>query len=134
MLPKDQPNIGDAAARRIPVGDRARGAVCRRAVAGDPGAVLPGELKVHSSSVGNRRERRERLPTEYSGAETEIGFNAQYLLDFLRASPQENVAFEFSDATERRRDAAGRRRRQRPVPVCGHADADLSRRSRVAVV
>ena len=27
----------------------------------------------------------------------EIGFNAQYLLDFLRAIPQDNVAFELKD-------------------------------------
>jgi len=28
----------------------------------------------------------------------EIGFNAQYLLDFLRAVPEESVSFHFRDA------------------------------------
>ena len=34
---------------------------------------------------------------EYSGPEVEIGFNAQYLLDFLKAVPEESVAFHFRD-------------------------------------
>ena len=37
------------------------------------------------------------MPAEYSGPQMEIGFNAQYLLDFLRASPEQDVAFHFRD-------------------------------------
>ena len=57
-----------------------------------------------------RAKRRFRPSTQ--GPQTEIGFNAQYLLDFLRASSEENVSFHFSDRTERGRNAAGRRRRR----------------------
>jgi DNA polymerase III subunit beta len=58
--------------------------------------VLPGEVKVHSS-LSDTGESEESIPAEYSGGLVEIGFNAQYLLDFLRAAPDE-VAFHFRDA------------------------------------
>ena len=56
----------------------------------------PGEIKVFSSSV-ETGESEESVPTEYAGPELEIGFNAQYLLDFLRAIPQDEVAFALKD-------------------------------------
>jgi DNA polymerase-3 subunit beta len=37
------------------------------------------------------------VPSEYTGPDIEIGFNAQYLLDFLRAVPQTHVAFGLKD-------------------------------------
>ena len=55
-----------------------------------------GEVKVFSSSV-EMGESEETVPAEYAGPELEIGFNAQYLLDFLRAIPQDRVAFELKD-------------------------------------
>lgn len=55
-----------------------------------------GEVKVFSSSV-ETGESEESVPSEYRGPDLEIGFNAQYLLDFLRAIPQEHVAFELKD-------------------------------------
>jgi DNA polymerase-3 subunit beta len=58
--------------------------------------VLPGEVKVHSS-LSETGESEETIPAEFSGGQVEIGFNAQYLLDFLRAAP-EDVAFHFRDA------------------------------------
>ena len=58
--------------------------------------VLPGEVKVQSS-LSDTGESEETIPIEYTGGQVEIGFNAQYLLDFLRAAP-EDVAFHFRDA------------------------------------
>src|SRR5581483_6267343 len=55
-----------------------------------------GEVKIFSSSV-ETGESEESVPSEYDGPDLEIGFNAQYLLDFLRATPQEHVAFELKD-------------------------------------
>jgi len=55
-----------------------------------------GEVKVFSSSV-ETGESEESVPIEYQGPDIEIGFNAQYLLDFLRAIPQDHVAFELKD-------------------------------------
>jgi len=51
---------------------------------------------VFSSSV-ETGESEESVPTEYAGPELEIGFNAQYLLDFLRAIPHDEVAFALKD-------------------------------------
>jgi len=55
-----------------------------------------GEVKVFSSSV-EMGESEESVTSEYQGPDLEIGFNAQYLLDFLRAIPQNQVAFELKD-------------------------------------
>jgi DNA polymerase-3 subunit beta len=59
--------------------------------------VLKGELKVHSS-ISETGESEETIPVEYGGPDVEIGFNAQYLLDFLRAIDQSEVEFHFKDA------------------------------------
>ena len=56
----------------------------------------PGEVKVFSSSV-EMGESEESVSSEYTGPDLEIGFNAQYLLDFLRVIPQNQVSFELKD-------------------------------------
>ncbi len=56
-----------------------------------------GELKIHSS-VSETGESEESVPTVYDGPAVEIGFNAEYLSDFLRAVPNEEVTFLFKDA------------------------------------
>ncbi len=60
--------------------------------------VCPGEVKIHSS-LSETGESEESIPTEYGGPTTEIGFNAQYMLDFLRASSEENIQLHFKDAS-----------------------------------
>jgi DNA polymerase III subunit beta len=55
-----------------------------------------GEVKVFSSAL-ETGESEESVPGEYSGPDLEIGFNAQYLLDFLRAIPQDKVSFGLKD-------------------------------------
>ena len=47
-----------------------------------------------SAEVG---ESKEVLPIDYKGAATTIGFNAQYLLDFLGTLSAEEIQFEFKD-------------------------------------
>jgi DNA polymerase-3 subunit beta len=42
-------------------------------------------------------EARDKLAVEYKGQDLEIGFNAQYLLDFLTAVASERVVFEIKD-------------------------------------
>src|ERR1700721_1115190 len=55
-----------------------------------------GEVRVVWSSV-ETGESEESVTSEYNGPDLEIGFNAQYLLDFLRAVPQDYVSFELKD-------------------------------------
>ncbi len=59
--------------------------------------ILNGELKIHSS-ISEQGESEETIPVDYSGADVEIGFNAQYLLEFLRAVDQSAIEFHFKDA------------------------------------
>jgi DNA polymerase-3 subunit beta len=42
-------------------------------------------------------EARDKLTVDYKGQDLEIGFNAQYLLDFLTAISSERVIFEIKD-------------------------------------
>ena len=55
------------------------------------------EAVIHSS-ISESGESEENLSVDYSGPTVEIGFNAQYLLDFLRAVTEPAVAFHFKDA------------------------------------
>jgi len=55
-----------------------------------------GEVRIFSSSV-EMGESEESVNSEYQGPDLEIGFNAQYLLDFLRVISQDHVAFELKD-------------------------------------
>jgi DNA polymerase-3 subunit beta len=57
---------------------------------------VEGEVRVFSSSV-ETGESEESVTSEYRGPDLEIGFNASYLLDFLRAIPQDRVAFALKD-------------------------------------
>ncbi len=59
--------------------------------------VLKDELKIHSS-ISETGESEETIPVDYSGDMVEIGFNAQYLLEFLRSVDQSEIEFHFKDA------------------------------------
>lgn len=58
--------------------------------------LADGRLEVSASSP-DLGEARESLPAEYSGEQVEIGFNAQYLLDFLLVAGTEKVSLELKD-------------------------------------
>ncbi len=97
VLPKDHPNV-------VTLGrDELRSAIERVAQFADERSrairlhIGAGELKVHSSA-SETGESEETLGADYSGPETDIGFNAQYMLDFLRATPEANVSFHFRDS------------------------------------
>jgi DNA polymerase-3 subunit beta len=55
------------------------------------------ELKIYSS-ISDTGESEESIPVDYAGETADIGFNAQYILEFLRAIPDEHVRFCFRDA------------------------------------
>jgi DNA polymerase-3 subunit beta len=52
------------------------------------------EITSQNSEVG---EGSETVPVEYAGPEINLGFNSQYLLDFLQSIDSEEVYFEFKD-------------------------------------
>jgi DNA polymerase-3 subunit beta len=58
--------------------------------------LAPGKLDLAASSP-DLGEARESLPADYKGDAVEIGFNAQYLLDFLGAAGTEAISLEVKD-------------------------------------
>jgi DNA polymerase-3 subunit beta len=96
VLPKDQPNFvllnreefRSSIERVSQFSDERSRAIRVR--------VSPGEVRIHSS-VSDTGESEESIPVEYKGPSVEIGFNAQYLVDFLRAVSTEQIAFHFKD-------------------------------------
>jgi DNA polymerase-3 subunit beta len=56
----------------------------------------PNQLVI-SSQNAEEGEARETIQTDYTGEEADIGFNAQYLQDFLNVIGDGAVAFEFKD-------------------------------------
>jgi DNA polymerase-3 subunit beta len=58
---------------------------------------LSKEQLLISSQSAEEGEARETVSTDFAGDETEIGFNAQYMLDFLNVVGSEKVVFEFKD-------------------------------------
>jgi DNA polymerase III subunit beta len=59
-------------------------------------SIGKGSLKLFSSNpeIG---EARDDLDVDYKGAELEVGFNSQYLLDFLQSIRSEMVRLELKD-------------------------------------
>ena len=55
-----------------------------------------GEIRIFASAL-ETGESEENVPADYTGPDLEIGFNAQYLLEFLRAISQDSVAFALKD-------------------------------------
>jgi DNA polymerase-3 subunit beta len=58
--------------------------------------LAPKQLQI-SSQNAEEGDASEIVATEYEGEETEIGFNAQYLQDFLNVIGEGEVNFEFKD-------------------------------------
>jgi DNA polymerase-3 subunit beta len=96
VLPKEQPH------QIVLEREEAREAIERVAQFSDERShairfhMSPGELRIHSS-LSETGESEESLSTAYDGPAMEIGFNAQYLLDFLRATSEPQVVVYFKD-------------------------------------
>jgi DNA polymerase-3 subunit beta len=58
--------------------------------------LAPKQLQI-SSQNAEEGDASEVIATEYDGEEAEIGFNAQYLQDFLNVMGEGQVNFEFKD-------------------------------------
>ncbi len=97
VLPKEQPNIltmqreqlKACLERVMQFADERSRAIKLRAA--------DGEVMLHSS-LSDTGESEESLDVVYTGPKIEIGFNAQYLLEFLRAVEESEVSFLFKDA------------------------------------
>ena len=96
VLPKEHPHFISLDR------DELRGAIERVAQFSDERSravrvrFVSGELQIHSS-LSETGESEEMLPTDYTGETVQIGFNAGYMLDFLRAVSEKQVSFHFRD-------------------------------------
>lgn len=96
VLPKDHPHFVTLNKEEL------KGAIERVAQFSDDRShairvqVDDGEMKVHSS-LSDTGESEESVPTGYKGPGVEIGFNAHYLIDFLRALSEGEANFHFKD-------------------------------------
>lgn len=76
-------------------------------------SLSPGKLDVTASSP-DQGDARESLVVDFAGPEVEIGFNAQYIVDFLGAAGTEEIQVELRDG-----DSQGI---LRPVEAAGETD------------
>ncbi|MFQ6038080.1 MAG: DNA polymerase III subunit beta [Candidatus Aminicenantales bacterium] len=96
VIPKENPNILEISREKITDAIRRVSLLSSERSKGIKFLVAGNELKLYSSNpeIG---EARDRLDVDYKGDELEIGFNSQYLLDFLTSLKTEHVVFEIND-------------------------------------
>jgi DNA polymerase-3 subunit beta len=58
--------------------------------------IEPNQLVI-SSQNAEEGEANESVQTDYTGEESDIGFNAQYLQEFLNVIGDGKISFEFKD-------------------------------------
>jgi len=96
VIPKDNPGRLTIAREELAGAIRRVALLSAERSKGIKFTVEKNELRLFSSSpeIG---EASDRLAVEHKGQDLEIGFNAQYLLDFLAAVGSEKVVFEIKD-------------------------------------
>ena len=96
VIPKDNPGRLTIAREELAGAIRRVALLSAERSKGIKFTVEKNKLRLFSSNpeIG---EARDRLAVEYKGQDLEIGFNAQYLLDFLTAVGSEKVVFELKD-------------------------------------
>ena len=96
VIPKDNPGRLAIAREELAGAIRRVSLLSAERSKGIKFTIEKNKLRLFSSNpeIG---EARDRLAVEYKGQDLEIGFNAQYLLDFLTAVGSEKVVFEIKD-------------------------------------
>jgi DNA polymerase-3 subunit beta len=96
VIPKDNPGRLGIAREELAGAIRRVSLLSAERSKGIKFTIEKNKLRLFSSNpeIG---EARDRLAVEYKGQDLEIGFNAQYLLDFLSAVGSEKVVFEIKD-------------------------------------
>lgn len=96
VIPKDNPNRLSVNKEELVSAIRRVSILSAEKSKGIKFDIKQGELRLFSSNpeIG---EARDRLEVDYQGKELEIGFNSQYLLDFLSTVVSEQVRLEIKD-------------------------------------
>jgi len=96
VIPKDNPNLLSIAREDLAGAIRRVSLLSAERSKGIKFYLEKNRMKLFSSNpeIG---EARDKLAVEYKGRDLEIGFNSQYLLDFLTTVASERVTFEIKD-------------------------------------
>ena len=96
VIPKDNPNTLSLSREELAGAIRRVSLLSAERSKGIKFYLEKNRMKLFSSNpeIG---EARDRLDVAYEGQDLEIGFNSQYLLDFLTAVTSEKVTFEIKD-------------------------------------
>jgi DNA polymerase-3 subunit beta len=96
VIPKDNPHVVQVAKDIFTQAIRRVSLLSTERSRGIKFSVSRGNLKLFSSNpeIG---EARDDLEIDYQGEDLEIGFNSQYLLDFLTSVNSERVRLELKD-------------------------------------
>lgn len=96
VIPKDNPNILKVSKDEITNAIRRVSLFSTERSRGIKFNVAKNEINLFSSNpeIG---EARDKVDADYKGEDVEIGFNSQYLLDFLSTVKAETIRFELKD-------------------------------------
>jgi len=96
VIPKDNPNILNLSRSEVSDAVRRVSLLSTERSKGIKFSVEKSQLRLFSSNpeIG---EARDKLDVDYDGEPVEIGFNSQYLLDFLTAVKTERIRMELKD-------------------------------------
>jgi DNA polymerase-3 subunit beta len=96
VIPKENPEILEISREKVTDAIRRVSLLSTERSKGIRFNIEPKQIKMYSSNpeIG---EARDKVDVDYSGNEIEIGFNSQYLLDFLTAVKSDKIRFELKD-------------------------------------
>jgi DNA polymerase-3 subunit beta len=96
VIPKDNPHLLRVDKEEFTQAIRRVALLSTERSRGVKFSLAKGSLKLFSSNpeIG---EARDDLDVDYKGAELEVGFNSQYLLDFLQSIGSERIRLELKD-------------------------------------
>jgi DNA polymerase-3 subunit beta len=96
VIPKDNPHILSVEREAFTQAIRRVSLLSTERSRGIKFSIAKGNLKLFSSNpeIG---EARDDLEVDYKGADIEVGFNSQYLLDFLLSVNSEKIRLELKD-------------------------------------
>jgi len=96
VIPKDNPNSFSVSKEEITDAVRRVSLFSTERSKGIKFFIEKDKIRLFSSNpeIG---EARDKVDVDYKGENLEIGFNSQYLLDFLATVSAENIRFELKD-------------------------------------
>jgi DNA polymerase-3 subunit beta len=96
VIPKENPEALEISREKITDAIRRVSLLSTERSKGIRFNIEANQIKLYSSNpeIG---EARDKVDVDYKGNEMEIGFNSQYLLDFLTAVRSEKILFELKD-------------------------------------